>query len=156
MAASPRPLSTVIPAAVDTDLLWRLARELRWLHYRWSGRLKPRERRSLLSSHIEGFLVFAILETDNPDVTVTVDLYGDGTADIVLSPRRLYELGLVWWSNTAAFVSRYDDDARRYVAVFSPSPWMLFSGDVEARIENPTGIDAHYEFHMWLWRRGSL
>ena len=129
-----------------------LEEHYRLTKYEWRESLAPRERRVLLSDYKRGFLVFAFLHTNNPDVIVTVDLYGDGT-DIVLSPRMLYEYGLVQPSPGSAWVSRYDTTNNVYVALYTPSPWIPFSGYARATVENTSDNPAFYTLVLWFLER---
>lgn len=104
----------------------------------------------VLERSITGFFVFAYLRTNNPDVAVVVDLYGDGTLDIVLSPRRLYEDGLLAPSGSSAWVARYDETNNVYVALFTPSPWLPWNGFARIKVVNPTLAEAKYTFISWI------
>lgn len=113
----------------------------------------PREAKTLLEEYVAGFLVFVVLETDNPDVWVLVDLYGDGSLDIQLSPRYLYTLGATSPNASGAWLSRYDDTEKKYVAWYTPSPWIPFKGFTRIKIMNSSLSDATFSFTAWVLRK---
>jgi len=101
-------------------------------------RLAPRERRRLTTVRIRGFVWYAMLISDNPDVAITVTV--DGVELPAISPRRLYDAGCVGYTCVVADVTRFDDAARRYVAVLrGPIPM-----DANAAIDavNESGNEA--------------
>lgn len=139
-----RPPSPLPPA---TDLL----EYFKWTRIeRRNQLLKPRGSVTLLERTVAGFLAFVILDTNSPDTTVVVDLYGDGSVDIALSPRRLYELGLTSWNSAGGYVALYDTIKNRYVAVYSPSPWIPFNGFARVKVHNPSMEEATYSIAVWL------
>ena len=115
--------------------------------------LGPGKEHKVLERYVEGYLVFTYLWTDNPDVTVSIDLYGDGTVETKVSPRILYEHGLVLPSASAPWVSRYDDEAKVYVALYTPSPWIPWRGFARVKIVNPSVEEARYTFALWILER---
>ena len=115
--------------------------------------LGPGKEHKVLERYVEGYLVFAYLKTDNPDVTVSIDLYGDGTVEVALSPRRLYENGLVHPNASSAWISRYDETAKVYVALYTPSPWIPWRGFARVKIVNPSPSEARYTFISWILER---
>jgi hypothetical protein len=101
----------------------------------------------------EGYLVFVYFKTDSPELAIQVDLEADGTVEINLSPKFLYEIGMTTPNTGAAYVTRYDTTNNVYVTFYTPSPWYPFKGRAVARIVNPTSSRINYDFVAWLYVR---
>lgn len=113
--------------------------------------LKPRQQMVLYDEMHQGFMVFAFLQTDTPEVEVTLDLSGDGSIEARLSPKFLYEVGAVNPNNVSAYLTVYDPDNNNYVAMYTPSPWLPFMERVRVTLLNPrTDKEAKLTFTAWL------
>ena len=147
MVTPPQPL---LGAAQYSELLDNYA----WTRIeRLNQTLRARQAVTLFERPVSGFLAFVLLKTTDPDTMVVVDLYGDGSFDIVLSPKLLYALGFTSWNNYAGIVTRYDAINDQYVALFTPSPWIPFNGMARILIRNPSMEDIQYSFVAWIYER---
>lgn len=142
-----QPLPQVAPTEVLENFIMR--------KYTWGPNsiIRAKEEITLYERSFYGFLVFVYLRTDNPDLSVVLNLLGDGMIDLVISPRMLYEDGLVQPSASAGWVARYDTSNNIYVAMYTPSPWIPWSGLVRIKLANPTLIDSRYTIIAWALER---
>lgn len=101
-----------------------------------------------------GWLYYAFIKMDNPDLEVAVDLQADRTVEVRASPRRLQEAGAVGRGGIGFTLMRYDDANKVYAMEYAPSTGFLgtpFRGRNRGVVKNPTGEDATIvEGAIWL------
>ena len=115
--------------------------------------LEPRGEDIILEREMWGFLMFSYLSTDNPEMGVAIDLYGDGTVELFISPKGLKIDRLAMPTPGSGFITRYDPTTSQYVAFFTPARWIPWRGFAKVKAVNPSLSRATYTFISWLLER---
>lgn len=116
--------------------------------------IKPKETINVYDKVGAGWIFYACVAVDNPDIQVLVDVQaGDGKIELRISPKMLKELGMAQRGGGFA-VTNYDPNANIYVMEYAPGTGFLgvpFRGRNRLDIYNPTNVDATVEVaYAWL------
>jgi len=138
-----RPPQWLFPATIE----WR------WHPIIYKDFIVPAKGKRLLYDEIaSGWLHFVLCDCDNSDLVFCCDVYGEGIVEIRVSAKDIYEYGLIRPSDKTIWLARYDDAAKKYVLLFTPSGLGIpFRGRNRAWFENPTDTDIKVRyFTTWL------
>jgi len=130
-----------------------IERKWRWLPITmFDVEIPPGKIKEVYDLYGTGYIYFVTCEVDNPDLQFIWDIRADGIIEIVLSARTLKERGLLNPGDKAIWVSRYDDTAKRYTLMYTPSGFGTpFTGRSRVLFRNPTASPVKVlEFYAWL------
>jgi len=89
---------------------------------------------------VAGYLLYAHLDTDNPDLALVITLSTRETESIVVTPRMLYELGYTIDGRSRMVLTNFDPNMQvgsRYVISLDPGPpGIAFSGGIRIELVN--------------------
>jgi len=115
--------------------------------------LKPYEEKEVIRFEGAGYLFYAFLRSNNPDLTIMLDLYSDGVIDIVESIKTLYEKG--YTQSIGGFrILKYSDTQKDYTFEYAPGSFSgtgaAFRGFVTLKLYNPTDTNIKYSYYIWI------
>lgn len=135
--------------------------EWRWYELVFKEPIEPGILQEVFNGFIDGYLVAVIMVTDNPYLQTLLDLYGDGSFEIRISPYELDKLNMYTANCELAYLTKYDTANNLYVAAMTPCEWLRFEGNFKFYVFNPpTKPDgspntvANPEIIVWLYARG--
>ena len=126
----------------------------RWWLIKFKESLPPGLDKLVFQGYVDGYLVAVIGIFDDKLTTVSLDLYGDGSFEIVLSPQYLYDLNMFNPNCELAYLTKWDEANNQYVAVMTPCEWLRFEGNFKFKIANPNlAKTVKPGVYVWLYAR---
>ena len=124
-----------------------------WSYVRVSGSTSLVESTTVYKSDdtMLGWLIGAVLHTNEPTAGLEVDVYTSGGQGIsyYLVPNYLLSNGLTQPNHVAPFLAKYDQANNDYEAVFEPTVPFPIYGQVEVKlIASSSPADVYYDAHL--------
>lgn len=149
------PVSSVTTKSPQVDFFFPNNKEWRWVPViQPTVTVKPKSQYVFWDRMANGWLYYMLAVSDDPDILYGLDLHADGIIEIRLSPRMLYNWGLVGGSGYAMHVTRYDDTNKIYAVEMAPgfqnglgNP---FRGRNRTLAQNPTDHDVTVALYAWI------
>ena len=133
------------------DFYFPLRKDWKWEPVKKTFEIEPGDSVNVWDYDESGWLVYALVESDNPLIRLMLDIYADNKVDLDLTIKDIYETGNVGLGAGYFNVTVYDPTKDRYVVQYSvPPPGLPFRGKNRFDLVNNIGVPIRGRVIGWL------